>query len=567
MESDHQPLERIFKKEIADVSMRLQRMLLRLQRYNLNVKYKKGKEMFIADTLSRAFLADETPVHDVMELEVVQEANVSDDNLEAIRKEAAMDNVYQKLRDQIVKGWPDHRAAVEKCLRAYFAFRDDLTVSDELVFKNHQILIPIALRRHFMALAHKSHIGIEGCLRRMRESLFWPRMSAEMKDYVARCDICLSNRDQQPKEPLMPHDVPMRPWEKVAADLAEMDGRILLVVVDYYSNFIEIDELKRMTSASVIAAFKRLFARYGCVDVLVTDNGRQFVSEEFRQFCKRWNCQHVTSSPYHPQSNGKAEAAVKMVKRLFKKAKEAGEDELVALMDLRNTPTEGLETSPAQRFMGRRCKTLLPCSKKLLKPSFQTASDAKAMKVKKAAQKKRFNKTAKQLKPLKPGDAVRIQFQGSSRWVPGICVKKVAPRSYSVKVKGVLYRRNRRDIIKTKEDPPLDLPDTQEAALLPPGSPTVKDHPPCGGQQPAPAAQLPAAAPQPRLYRRAQAAAQTPVPDSPIASRTRAKASTAAPQAVSTNPRGAPTASSAEQPVIRRSARQSKAPNWLKDYD
>ena len=83
-------------------------------------------------------------------------------------------------------------------------------------------------------------------------------------------------------------------------------------------------------------------------------------------FAKSWSFNHVTSSPRYRQSNGKAENAVRTVKRLFEKCKETGVAEFQALLDWRNTPSEGMDTSPAQRLMGRRCRTLLPMSESLL---------------------------------------------------------------------------------------------------------------------------------------------------------------------------------------------------------
>ena len=119
-------------------------------------------------------------------------------------------------------------------------------------------------------MLHSSHIGIEGCVRRARDTLYWPRMAAELRQYISKCDICLAHRDRQAKEPLLQHEVVARPWAKVAADLCEADNRTLLVISDYYSNFIEVARLKTVTSRTVIKEMKAVFARYGIPDVLVT---------------------------------------------------------------------------------------------------------------------------------------------------------------------------------------------------------------------------------------------------------------------------------------------------------
>ena len=70
--------------------------------------------------------------------------------------------------------------------------------------------------------------------------MFWPGMSAQMKDFVGQCDVCLTHRYSQVQEPLLQHEVLPRPWAKIAADICFHSGRTL-VIVDYFSNFMEVD--------------------------------------------------------------------------------------------------------------------------------------------------------------------------------------------------------------------------------------------------------------------------------------------------------------------------------------
>ena len=100
-----------------------------------------------------------------------------------------------------------------------------------------------------------------------------------------------------------------------------------------------------------------MFTRYGVPDVVVSDNGPQFDSAEFTTFAKKWGFEHITSSPCYPQSNGKAENAVKTVKRLFTKCRASGQSEYLALLDWCNTLSEGIGTSSAQHFFSCDCKT------------------------------------------------------------------------------------------------------------------------------------------------------------------------------------------------------------------
>lgn len=482
VETDHKPLEAFFMKSLASAPKRLQRMLLRLQKYSLKVKYKKGREMLLADTLSRAYLPEVNATEYSRELEDVDHRSwlpVTIDRWQQLKNTAADDPVQQKLREVTRGGWPENRAQAPECVRPYFDVRDELTIQDELIFKGQQIVVPLVMRKEPMEKTHASHIGIEGCLRRARETLYWPRMATELREYISKCDICLSHRNEQGKEPMQSHEFVARPWVKVAADLCEFDNRVLLVVCDYYSNFIEVARLSSITSRAIIKELKAIFARFGVPDTLVTDNGPQFSSAEFSVFSRAWMFEHKTSSPAYPQSNGKAENAVRTVKNLFTKCKASGASEFQALLDWRNTPTAGIGTSPTQRLMGRRCKTLLPVAGSLLQPNFPTEEDTRKLIGTKQRQQHYYNKQAKPLHPISVGETVRMKLPGEKTWSSGTCTATAGPRSYRVQVGQTVYRRNRRQLIdagEPKDVPELIIPDQsaeaspEPEATVPPGN-------------------------------------------------------------------------------------------------
>ena len=142
-----------------------------------------------------------------------------------------------------------------------------------------------------------------------------------------------------------------------------------MITVDYFSNFWEIHRLTSTTSSAIVLKLKNHFARYGCPNHLISDNGPQFVSSEFRKFANEWDFEHRTSSPGNSKANSKVESAVKTAKNLLRKALSDRTDPYIAIiLDYRNTPTKGMESSPAQRLMNRRTRTLLPKTKTLLQP-------------------------------------------------------------------------------------------------------------------------------------------------------------------------------------------------------
>ena len=199
----------------------------------------------------------------------------------------------------IKNGWPDSKSDTPECIHAYY---DVLIAQGKLVFKGQCLVVPEQMCKEMMTTIHAAHIGIEGCIRRARETMYWPRMATEFKDYISKCDICLRHRSSSRREPFMQHEFANRPWSKVRADLCELNGRTLLVVCDYYS---KVEKNTTVTTNSVSKVLKVMFSRYGVPNHLVTDNGLQFSLSESFNLSKEWGFDHVTSSPYHPQSNGK----------------------------------------------------------------------------------------------------------------------------------------------------------------------------------------------------------------------------------------------------------------------
>jgi len=471
VETDHKPLVLIMQKPLHQAPSRLQRMLLKLQRYNIKLTFKQGKLMYVADTLSRAYLQNTSCsnfVHSLENTDHTLSLSMPTERLQQVKHASRDDPVLQQLRHTILSGWPSNKGDVSDCLRPYFDFRDELVTQDELVFKGSLVIIPAALRKEMMASVHATHIGIEGCIRRARDCMFWPRMTTELREYISKCDVCLAHRPSQGKEPLMQHDITDRPWSKIGVDICELRGRTLLVVCDYYSNYIEVENLSKTNTAAVTKALKILYARYGVPDTVITDNGPQFASEEFSFFARAWGFLHTTSSPYYPQSNGKAENAVKTIKHMFVKCQESGQSEFQALLDWRNTPSEGIGTSPAQRFLGRRCRTLLPITTSQLQPAYSTDKDTQARRKQRQKQQTYYNLHVKEQKPIPSGQSVRIKLPGKSTWSVGICKGLVGPRSYEIQVGTACYRRNRRHLILTNEqmfeNDELSIPEQQASA-------------------------------------------------------------------------------------------------------
>ena len=476
VDTDHKPLEAIFKKPLSSAPPRLQRLLLRLQRYDLNVTYTPGKYMYVADTLSRAYLTmqgdDREPLDELLNAQIhLLTANLpmSQQKCNEFVSATKQDNSLVTLAEYVKKGWPDHRRDLPECIRHYWNFREEIHETVGILFKGNKIIVPESLRQEMLSKIHESHLGVEKSKKRARDIMYWPNMSTQISDMISKCTSCLKYQRKQSKQPLKQHEVPTNPWEKLAADLLTLNGTDYLLTVDYFSKWVEMSLLKDSTvSSEVITALKSMFARHGVPQELFTDNGPQFASRSFSIFAQKWEFKHTTSSPKYPQSNGQVENAVGTLKRMLKKAFEDGTDPYIALLEYRNTPVTGMEYSPAQLLMSRRLRSKLPTTHELLKPAVVPDASAK-LKATRSDYKLYFDQHAKPLPDLLPGDAARIHTKGE--WLPAVVQGAVKePRSFLVKTQtGKVLRRNRRDLLKTSEPPPeLVNPVDDEPTDIPP---------------------------------------------------------------------------------------------------
>ncbi|GFR68210.1 Pro-Pol polyprotein [Elysia marginata] len=140
------------------------------------------------------------------------------------------------LKSQIIKGWHDNAKEVSQAVRKYWSMRDFLFIEDGLIIKNTAIITPKSMKDVILDRLHDGHQGIEKCLLRARENVFWLGMTKDITEKVKECSICERyNRKSQQKQPLLQHEVPRGPFEKVAADIFHLDGQNFLLMADYYS--------------------------------------------------------------------------------------------------------------------------------------------------------------------------------------------------------------------------------------------------------------------------------------------------------------------------------------------
>ena len=449
--NDHKPLEQIFSKPLLSAPTRIQNMLLKLQWYDIEIKYRKGKEMYVANALSRAYIpSHNSEVNDTEHSDVINMISVSKERYSEMQELTQSD--LKTLHSVIVEGWPELRSDTPIETRQYWDSRDQLSVLDGIIYKGSRIVIPPSMRADMLKLIHKSHLGMVKCKQRARKVMYWPNMNCDIEKTVRDCNHCAEYQNQQPAEPLKPTMTPDLPFSMVGCDLFDFESKQYLVIVDYYSKYIDAIQLHSTTTTAVINALKTVMATHGIVKTLRSDNGPQFSSSEFKQFCKSYGIEHQTSSPHFQSSNGEAERAIQTVKRMWSKSS----DKQLALLDYRTTPLEGINLSPSQLLMGRRLRNTLPISKELLKPSADnTESVKKHFNLGKNKQKSYYDhkKGVKELPPLNSDTNIRRSpLPGTKSWLSGTVVQPYGlPRSYVVKHGNRIYIRNRKHLRQSTE--------------------------------------------------------------------------------------------------------------------
>ena len=316
--------------------------------------------------------------------------------LQEIREAQKVDEECSQVRVYCLQGWPAYMPH-QPLLGTYWESRGHLSVVDDLLMYDDCLVIPRGMRLQILDCIHTGHLGISKCRSRARTSVWWPGLSQQIEDLVAQCVTCAKDQPT-PKEPLMSAFFPSCPWERIATDLFELNGKVYLIVTDYCSRWFEIKELCNETSQVVIQALKELFAIHGIPDLIIPDSGPQYSAHSFFECATKYGFVHTTSSPRYPQPNGKVERAVHTAKSLLRKS----DDIHSALLTYRSTPLQnGL--SPSELLMARRLRTQLPIHPNNLYPNVQIGMETKKRSYR-LNQQLSFNKRH-------PGDHVWVRDQ------------------------------------------------------------------------------------------------------------------------------------------------------------
>lgn len=433
LQTDHKPLVSIFgsKKGLPTYTAnRLLRWGTILLNYDFNIQYLSTHKIGHADGLSRLIPKATEPLEDTVIASLRAEEEIKENladtirelpvSLKDIKKEAQNDAYITEIKAKLV----------QKDKRSQKTF----SLVDNILMYGERVVIPNTLHKRILKDFHTGHPGINRMKSLMRAYVYWKGMDNDVTTMVGRCKGCIL-ASKSPNILHNPWPKTDKPWSRIHIDFAgPINKWHYLVIVDSYSKWPEVFQMKKPTSQKVIYKLHELFARFGVPDTIVSDNGTQFTSKDFADFCQNFQVEHVRIPPYHPRSNGLAERFVDTLKRALRKATGTPTRKALQLFlqVYRITPNKSAPTSlpPAEIMFSRKIRSafdkLIPTNKVHIPTE--------------TVPKRKFHENEK------------VYFKNyknnSSSWEPGVIQKRVGNMVYMVKGNKFTHKRHVNQIKK-----------------------------------------------------------------------------------------------------------------------
>ena len=450
--TDHKPLLALLNAQRStspQASARIRRWSLLLSTYEYDMEFRDTLSHANADALSRLPLLvcppESEPVPEmILLMEHLKDSPVSSYQ---IRTATARDPLLAVVLRYIRSGWPSNVPASSN-LFPFFCRRAELSVQDGCILWGSRIIIPSLYREAVLLQLHEAHPGITKMKSLARLYVWWPGIDKEIEKSVKQCRKCQQTQVLPPSAPLHPWKWPSRPWTRLHIDYCgPISGKMVLVVVDSHSKWIEAFPVYTANSQNTIENLRPLFAQFGLPETIGSDNAAYFLSDEFESFLRQNGINHPTSSAYHPASNGLAERAVQTLKQGLKKVQEGSLVTRIAkvLFTYRITQHSTTGRAPAELLLGKIPRTRLD----LMMPRLEERVERKQWQ-----QKDRHDRSAK-ARTFSTGDTVLVRnFPSGRGWIRGTITKPVGPVSYQIKLENGRVVKRHQDHVRPRSDTP-----------------------------------------------------------------------------------------------------------------
>ncbi|XP_055958447.1 uncharacterized protein K02A2.6-like [Patella vulgata] len=265
-----------------------------------------------------------------------------------------------------------------------------------------------------------------------RQYFWWPKINEEIEKITKHCKMCQENAPMPASPDVASWNWPSSPWKRLHLDFAgPFLGYYFLIVVDSYSKWLEVIQMKSITTTSTVKELRKLFSTFGTPEHIVTDNGTQYTSSEFFEFLFANDIKHTRTAPAHPATNGMAERYVGYFKKQMKKMaddRRSLEEKICGfLLSYRTTPHSATGESPCYLLMHRQLRTRFSS----LRPSLSFRKECDV-----------YDRNTVFSPLFKVGDPVYVlNLRSGPRWLPGIIID-VKQRSYDVQVYQQVWKRH-----------------------------------------------------------------------------------------------------------------------------
>jgi transposase InsO family protein len=446
--TDHQPLVAIFspdKNVPVLTAQRLQRWALTLMAYQYDIRYKSTDKHGNADGLSRLphgpdSQFDEQELRDSVEVSHVIQEGIGSCLLDSklVRLETQKDSSMQDVMNWIKTGtWPTKLSANQEHLRPFWNMRMSLFIHDDILLLQRddqtRVVIPRSLVNRALDLLHTSHWGVVRMKQLSRRYAWWPTINTDIEKTVKSCTPCQETAND-PARSYKSWPQTQKPWERIHLDFAgPFKGKMWLVCIDAHSRFpyVAMLDIGKTTSSDTIAVLRHIFITEGLPETIVTDNGPQFTSKEFQEFCTNHGIKHMTSPPFHPASNGEAERFVQSLKKGVEKNCAGGEPVKASLQlflaTYRCLPHPCLDwKSPAEILHGRQPRSLLS----LLSPMKTRATTSAHI-------------SPKSLSQYSADSLVYARnYNSGPKWLPGKIINQLGNMMFRIRTDRGVWRRH-----------------------------------------------------------------------------------------------------------------------------
>ena len=362
--TDHKPLLGILKSR-KPATARVERWRLRLMPYEFDLLYRPGKDkrnpadfisrhshtQSVRDNAGEAYVkfVSKNTVPKTMTFEEIQTATQQDPQFQRLQ----MADETNKWKD------PD--------FSCFAHFKDEVSVYDDVILRDHRIVVPPSLRQKVVDIAHRTHRGIVKTKQLIREKMWFPGIDKVVEETVKKCiPWQTSYPGHSQREPLCPTPLPSEPWSEIAVDFAGPfpSGHYVLVAIDEHSRYPEVEAISSTSARVVIPRLNDIFARQGFPKVVKTDNGPPFQSSDFKDFANQAGFRHRKITPLWPEANGEAERFMRTLNKYVRAVTAECKDWRMELPDFlrqyKATPHGATNISPFEALTGRKMNIGIP---------------------------------------------------------------------------------------------------------------------------------------------------------------------------------------------------------------